>query len=43
MNFQLKIIKRGRERGFTLIKGKTHQEDISVWNIYGPNAGAPTW
>jgi hypothetical protein len=34
IDFQPKLIKRDRERYFTLIKGKIYQDDISILNIY---------
>ena len=41
IDFQSKRIKRDREEDFILIKGKTHQEDILILNIYAPNSSSP--
>lgn len=35
-------LRRDWKRHFVLIKGKFHQDDISVPNIYGPNTMAHT-
>ena len=43
IDFQPKLIKRDGEGHFILIKGKIHQEDIAILNIYSPNTRAPTF
>jgi exonuclease III len=40
-NFQPKVIKCDEEGHFIFIKGKTHQEKVSILNTYAPNARAP--
>jgi hypothetical protein len=34
INFKPKLIKKVREGHYLLIRGKTHQEDIAICNIY---------
>ena len=36
-----KAIKRDPEGHFIILKGRIHQEDINIINIYAPNTGAP--
>ena len=38
-----KAIKRGTEVHFITLKGRIHQEDINIINIYAPNIGAPEY
>ena len=36
VDFKLKSIKRDKEGHFIVVTGKTHQEEISVLNVYAP-------
>jgi hypothetical protein len=38
INFQPKVIKKVNEGNFILIKSKILQEELSILNIYAPNA-----
>ena len=40
IDFKTKSIKRDRKGHFIIIKGNTHQEDITIINIYALNIGA---
>ena len=42
IDFKPKLIRREREGHYILIKGKSHQENIAIINIYAPNTRAPT-
>ena len=43
INFQRRAIKRDPEGHFIILKGRIHQEDINIVNIYAPNIGAPKY
>ena len=39
-DFKKRAIKRDPEGHFIILKGRIHQEDINIVNIYAPNTGA---
>ena len=43
IGFQRRAIKRDPEGHFIILKGRIHQEDINIINIYAPNTGAPEY
>ena len=43
IDFQRRAIKRDPEGHFIILKGRIHQEDIDIVNIYAPNIGAPKY
>ena len=43
IDFQGRAIKRYPEGHFIILKGRMHQEDINIVNIYAPNIGAPKY
>ena len=43
IDFQRRAIKRDPEGHFIILKGRIHQEDINIVNIYAPNIRAPKY
>ena len=43
IDFQRRAIKRDLEGHFIIFKGRIHQEDINIVNIYAPNLGEPKY
>ena len=43
IDFQRRALKRDPEGHFIILKGRIHQEDINIVNIYAPNLGAPKY
>ena len=43
IDFQRRAKKRDPEGHIIIIKGRIHQEDINIVNIYAPNIGAPKY
>ena len=43
IDFKTKAIKRDPEGHFIILKGRIHQEDRNIVNIYAPNIGAPKY
>ena len=43
IDFQRRAIKRDPEGHFIILKGRIHQDDINIVNIYAPNTGAPKY
>ena len=43
IDFKIKTITRHKEGHYIMIKGLIQEEDITIFNIYGPNIGAPQY
>ena len=43
IDFQRRAIKTDPEGHFIILKGRIHQEDINIVNIYAPNIGVPKY
>ena len=43
IDFKTRDIRRNPEGQFITLKGRIHQEDINIVNIYAPNIGAPKY
>ena len=43
IKFKKRAMKRDPEGHFIILKGRIHQEDINIVNIYAPNIGAPKY
>ena len=43
IDFKRRATKRHQEGHFKILKGRIHQEDINIVNIYAPNIGAPKY
>ena len=43
IDFKRRAIKRDSDGHFIILKGRIHQEDINIVNIYAPNIGAPKY
>ena len=39
IDFQIKAVKRDKERHYIMIRGSIQEEDITIINIYAPNIG----
>ena len=43
IDFQRRAINRDPEGHFIILKGRIHQKDINILNIYAPNIGRPKY
>ena len=43
IDFKKRALKRDPDGHFKIHKGRMHQEDITIVNIYAPNIGAPKY
>ena len=43
IDFEIKAVKRDKERHYIMIKGSIQEKDITIINIYAPNIGTPQY
>ena len=43
IDFKATKIKRDKEGHYIMVKGSIQKEELTILNIYGPNAGAPRY
>ena len=43
IDFEIKAVKKDKERYYIMIKGSIQEDDITIINIYAPNIGAPQY
>ena len=43
IDFEVKAMKRDKERHNIMIKGSVQEEDITIKNVHAPNTGAPQY
>ena len=43
IDFEIKAVKRDKERHYIMVKAPIQGEDITIINIYAPNIGAPQY
>ena len=43
IDFKRRAVKRDPDGHFIILKGRIHQEDINVVNVYAPKIGAPKY
>jgi hypothetical protein len=43
IDFKLTLIKQDKEGHSKLIKGETHQKEVTIINLYAPNVNAPNF
>ena len=43
IDFKRRAVKRDPEGHIIILKGRIHQEDVNIVNIYAPNIGAPKY
>jgi hypothetical protein len=41
VDFKPKLVRRDKEGNLILIKGATHQEELTIVNLHAPNGGVP--